>query len=281
MRDFISRNAAAARRTSRRAARTEVRRLAALAEGVGGIGEAHDRADLVAQEQDGDGEQNQRGRHHPDQEHPGVGVVDVGAAGEDPHDRVGELDADLDDRGAADGVDPERQLDLLADLLRQRLIELREERLRSGRRQLRLREEIDHQAEPVLGDAAQLRAVGALRIGVVDIDEGGDLLRHRRRQVTRHQAPLPVHEHESDHRLQHHHRHDDDQQRSGIEPLRHHRLDPAGDAVPEARNAAGDRTGGVGRCSGGGDQMAGGAARPAGAVVEAGRGAAHGVATSR
>ena len=43
-----------------------------------------------------------------------------------------------------------------------------------------LRQKIDDKAEPLLCDAAQLRAVGALRIGLVDVDERRDLLRHRR-----------------------------------------------------------------------------------------------------
>ena len=51
-----------------RAARTEVRHLAALAEALGGVGEPQDRADLVAQEQDRDDQQHGRGADHPDQE---------------------------------------------------------------------------------------------------------------------------------------------------------------------------------------------------------------------
>ena len=51
-----------------RAARPEVRRIAALAEALGRVGEPQDRPDLVAQEQDRDGEQHQRGADHPEQE---------------------------------------------------------------------------------------------------------------------------------------------------------------------------------------------------------------------
>ncbi len=151
-------------------------------------------------------------------------IVGVGAAREHAHDRVVELDADFHDRRAADGVDPERQPDLLADLVRQRRIKLREERLRPRRRQLRFGQEIDDKAEPILRDAAQLGAIGALRIGLVDVDQRGDFLRHRRGQVIGDQAPVPLHEHEGDHRLQHHHRHDDDQQRARIKPLRHDQI---------------------------------------------------------
>ena len=71
-----------------RAARPEVRRLAALAERLGGVGEPHDRPDLVAQEQDGDEQHNQRGRHHPEQEYPRIRIVGIGAPREHAHDGV-------------------------------------------------------------------------------------------------------------------------------------------------------------------------------------------------
>ena len=52
-----------------RAARPEVGRNGpALAEGVGRLGKPQHGADLVAQEQDRDGQQDDRGAHHPDQE---------------------------------------------------------------------------------------------------------------------------------------------------------------------------------------------------------------------
>src|SRR5712675_1052621 len=63
-RAFISMKAEAARRTSR----AEVRHVAALAEALDRLGEPQDRPDLVAQEEDRDGEQHQRGAYHPQQE---------------------------------------------------------------------------------------------------------------------------------------------------------------------------------------------------------------------
>ena len=134
-----------------RAARAEVRHLAPLAEALGRIRERQDRSDLVAQEQDRDAEQDHRGAHHPHQEDVGVGRVGGAAPGEHPHHRVVEQDADLDQRRAADRIDPERPLDLLADLLRQRLIEQREERLGSGRRQIGAGQEVDHAARAAPG----------------------------------------------------------------------------------------------------------------------------------
>ena len=229
------------------AARPKVRRLAALAERFGGVGQPHDRLDLVAQEQDGDGQHDHRGQHHPRQEGQRIGRVGVGARREHAHDGVVKLYADFHDRGTADGVDPERQADLLADLVRQLLIERGEERLWARRRQIGDRQEIDHQAEPVLGDATQLRAIGAGRKSFIDVDEGRDLAGHRRRQIEIDHARLPLDEQEGDDRLQHHERHDDDQERAGIKAVRHHRAQPAGEAVPrpgDVARGAGDRVGG-------------------------------------
>ena len=111
-------------------------------------------------------------------------------------------------------------------------------------------EKIDHELQP-LPDAAQLRAVLVLRIGLVDVDQAGDVLHHGCRQPPRHRVPVPLHEHERHDRLQDHHRHDHDQQRAGIEAGRHPALErvahPAigpGDAL---RRIADERQAGVER----------------------------------
>ena len=198
-----------------RAARPEVRRLAALAEAFRGVGEPQDRLDLVAQEADGDRQQHQRGADHPEQENLRVRGVGGAAPGEHAHHRVVELDADLDERGAADGVDPERPADLLAKLDRQRLVEQREERLRPRRRHVGQRQEIDGQPHAILRDLAQPRVVVLLRIDLGDLGQRRDVAHHRGGQVPRHQVPVPLHEHEGDDRLQDHHRRDDDQRARG------------------------------------------------------------------
>ena len=139
--------------------------------------------------------------------------------------------------------------DLPAELHRQRLVEQREERLRAGRRHVADGQEIDHQPEPLLGDAPQLRAVLVLRIALVDVDQGGDVLHHRGRQVPRHRVPVPLHEHERHHRLQHHHRHDHDQQRAGIKPGRHPALERVAHPAIGRGDAAARRCGSAsGRC---------------------------------
>ncbi len=119
------------------AARPEVRHLAPLAEALGRVGEPQDRPDLVAQEQDRDGDQHQRGADHPQQEDFRVRGIGGAAAREHPHHGVVELDAELDEVRPAHRVDPERPADLLANLFRERLVEQREERLRPDRRQCR------------------------------------------------------------------------------------------------------------------------------------------------
>ena len=249
-----------------RAARTEVRHFPSFAETFGGIGEPQDRADLVAQEQHRDGDQHQRGADHPGEED--VGIRDIGGAArrEYAHDRVVELDADLEQRRAPDGVDPERPADLLADLLRQRLIHQREERLRSRRRQIVHRQEIDDQAELVLRNAPQLHVVGTLRIDPVDLDQGGDVRHHAGREPLRDQVVVPLHEHEGDDRLQHHHGHDDDQERAPIEALRHDVSGRHAGAVVELAQAVG-----------GGAQGSEARAQRGDADVERG----HGTVTSR
>ena len=215
-----------------RAARPEVRRLAALAEALRGVGEPQDRLDLVAQEADGDRQQHQRRADHPEQENLRVRGVGGAAPGEHAHHRAIELDADLDERGAADGVDPERPADLLAKLDRQRLVEQREERLRSGRRHVGQRQEIDGQPHAILRDLAQPRVVVLLRIDLGDLGQRRDVAHHRGGQMPRHQVPVPLHEHEGDDRLQDHHRRDDDQERAGVEALRQERLVPDVEAAP-------------------------------------------------
>ena len=222
-----------------RAAGTEVRRLAALAETFGGVGQPQDRLDLVAQEQHRDDQQDRGRPQHPEDEDLRIRGIGGAALGEDPHHGVVELDADFNQVGFADGIDPERPCDLAAELHRQRLVEQREERLWAGRRHVADGQKIDHQLQP-LRDAAQLRAVLVLRIALVDVDQAGDVLHHRGRQPPRHRVPVPLHEHERHHRLQDHHRHDHDQQRAGIEAGRH----PALERVAHPAIGRGDAAGG-------------------------------------
>ena len=119
-----------------RAARPEVGDFASLAETFGGIRQAQNRPDLVAQEQHRHRDQHQRGAHHPGQKDVGVGDVSGTTRRKYAHHRVVELDADLEQCRAPNRIDPVRPADLLSDLLRERLVDQREERLGPRRRQL-------------------------------------------------------------------------------------------------------------------------------------------------
>ena len=106
-----------------RAARAEIaRHRSALAEALGGFGKGQDRPYLVAQERDGDHQQHQRGADHPNQEDMRVRGIGLAAAHEDAQHLAFELDADLDDVGIANRVDPEGAVDLPGDLRRQSLV---------------------------------------------------------------------------------------------------------------------------------------------------------------
>src|SRR5262249_35620266 len=102
--------------------------------------------DLIVEEKNCDGDQHQRGAYHPDQENFGIRGIGGAAPGEYAHYHIVELDPDLDQRRAADGVDPERLADTAADPLRQSVVKERKERLGAGRRQSARREEIDREA---------------------------------------------------------------------------------------------------------------------------------------
>ena len=150
-RRFISMKADAGLAHLAGAARPEVRDLAALAEALGRVGEPQDRPDLVAQEQDRDGEQHQRRADHPQQEDVRVRRIGRLRRAKTRITASSSWMRDLDEVGAADRVDPERPADLLADLFGQRLVEQREERLRPERRQRVDGQEIDVEPEPLAG----------------------------------------------------------------------------------------------------------------------------------
>ena len=68
---------------------------------------------------------------------------------------------------------------------------------------------------------ASVSPFAVLRIGLVDVDQRGDVGGHGRGQAARHELPVPLHEHIGDDRLQQDDRRDDDDQRARVESLRH------------------------------------------------------------
>ena len=121
---------------------------------------------------------------------------------------------------------------LVGDLLAQRLVEDREERLGTRRRQRVRRHDVDLQRQPVLRDADDVGVVVAVRIALGHVDDRRDVADHRLRQALRHRLPMALHEDEGDDRLQQDHRRDDDDQRARVEPLRHVARDQPPEAVP-------------------------------------------------
>src|SRR5262249_52016658 len=150
----------------------KVRHIAALSEALDRLGESQNRANLIAQEQDRDCDQYERGTAHPQQEDYRIRLIGGAAVRERAHDRVLELNPDLDEVRAANSIDPERFADLLAKLLRKRLIERGEEGLRPNRGQLGDGQEIYDETEPVLRDAAQFSVVPILRKTPAHVDNG-------------------------------------------------------------------------------------------------------------
>ena len=203
-----------------RAARPEGIDRPALAELLGGIGELQDRLDLVAQEEERDCDQHKRGAGHPEKEDLRVGGVGAASRREHPQHMVAEVDANFDHVGIAERVEPERPVDVAADLARKRRVEQREERPRAGLRQRIWRQHRDRQPIGLGGDARDVGEALVLRIGLDDLDDGGDVAHQRAGQAPRHQLPMPLHEDVGDDRLQDQDRHHDDQDRAGVKALR-------------------------------------------------------------
>ncbi len=125
----------------------------------------------------------------------------------------------LDQPRVADGIDPERMLDLLAQLRGQRAVEQGEERARLGRRQIGGRQHLHRQVEAVARHHDETAVVVVARVVLVDVDQRRDVADGGLRKSPRHRVPVALHEHEGDHALEQHDRCDDDDQRAGVEAL--------------------------------------------------------------
>src|SRR5438270_7165 len=203
-----------------RALRPEID-LPAFAEGLGGACETQNRFDLIAQESDRYKNQDERRAKHPHDEYVGIRSIGLTAMGDDAHHRVIELDAYFDEIGAAHRIQPERTADLAADFVRKRTIDDRKERLRERRRKRPWRQNVEIDAQTLGCNALQRIVVLILRIALIDVDEGGDVLRKRGREAERDKLPVPLHEEENDSRLQQYHWQYDDEQRPRVKSLRH------------------------------------------------------------
>ena len=114
------------------------------------------------------------------------------------HHGVVELDANVDEVGGADGVDPERLADLPRDLVGQRTVEQIEEGPRARLRQLVVGHDLDSEPKVVVGELDQRLGVLVLGIGLVDVDEHGDVLHRAGGQPPRHRFPMALQKHEGE-----------------------------------------------------------------------------------
>ena len=196
------------------ARRFQLERADALAEAVGGLGQAAYRADLVAQKDDGDGQQDQRGADHPHDE-------DIGRRAGDPLDRrqeaqhaVDQLDPDLDLFAVAGGVDAVGPGQALA----QGLVEHRIKNAVGDRGLVRrVGQDLAAQISRLdLHVALQLgrggRRQGHLRRAALDVDDHRNVAGQAEGQAAGHGVPVALVKHIGGDHLQQDHRGDDDRQ---------------------------------------------------------------------
>ena len=212
----------------------EIAHRQALAEAVGGLGEAAHRADLVAQEEDGDGEQHDRGADHPHDEDVGGAAEHPLARGGDVEHPVFQLDADHKPLEPAFGIDREGA----PELRRERPFEHREENAEAGLGQHGKRAAgfgLDVEAEIEPGGPQDEGPVAGLGKGLDQLDHRGDVIGQAERQVAAHGVPMAFVEDVGGDELEQHQRRDDDQERPAEQRARHEALeDHHGAAAPGA-----------------------------------------------
>jgi len=213
-----------------RALGPEVGHVAPLAEGLGRIGEAAYGANLLAHEDGGDGEEDERGADHPQDE-------DIGGGAEQPPARqlhmqhaVVELHLHLDLLLQRARVDQELAADEGGEGGGQLLVHQIVADQDRAVRQARLRPEDDLQLHLVLGDREDPRVMRGARIELHRLDHRRDVAGHALRQPPRHRVPVAVVEHPGRHHLQQDQRRHDDHQRAAEQRARQHAVDLAADA---------------------------------------------------
>ena len=90
----------------------------------------------------------------------------------------------------ADGIDPERPADLLAHLVGERRSSSEKNGFGPGGGSSPKGRKSTTQTEPLLRDAADLGAVGVLRIAAIDVDQAAMSCTTRGRQALRHHVPI-------------------------------------------------------------------------------------------
>ena len=148
-------------------------RLLALAETLGCARQCQDGPDLSAEKQDRDGEQDERGPDHPDQEDMGVGGVGAIAPGHQRQDPLAvHQDANFHIAAVDAGVEPEGAGDLLGQLFGQRRIKDRKSWRRSrGGQQLAGCDGGDGETEMIARDAQDVGLIVGAGVAFQKIDD--------------------------------------------------------------------------------------------------------------
>ena len=208
-----------------RARRLELGMVAALAEIVGGDGEAADRPHLVAHEQGCHRKEDERGADHPHHENIGRRTEQPLAWHEDLQHGVGQLDVDLNQTLVGLGVEDDRAADPVVELENQGAFE---NAVAGGLghvgRQHLARFEGDLKVQVV---ARQLDDAGlSLRCGILvqQTNEGRNLAGKPADQPPSHGVPMAVVEDDGRDHLQQDQRGDDDQQRPAEQGARQQML---------------------------------------------------------
>ena len=106
-----------------------------------------------------------------------VGGIGLAAQGKNPQHLVIKQYADFNEIGIADGVDPERAIDLFSKFRRQDVVEYGEERLRTGGGQGLKRQDGHVERQSLVGNLDEFFKIVRLRIGFDHADDGRDIAR--------------------------------------------------------------------------------------------------------
>ena len=214
------------------ALRLEVRRVVAFAEAVRRGGEAPDRPDLVAHEQQGDGKKHDAGPDHPYDEQDAGDAEQAVARHQDGHHAVRQFELDFDPPVENLRHDAERDVDLIAQRPVHFGLQNPVAADRAARPDRLAGVEGDRQAD-MLGRHVEKRRPLRRRIELVElVDDHGQFTGDGERQPARHRLPVLLVEIEHGDELHQRHRRDDDHQRTAEQGARQETL--YAEAPPDA-----------------------------------------------
>ena len=145
--------------------------------------------------------QDQCRSRHPDEENQRVGCISLTSAGKYAQHLVLKLDADLNQVGITNRVDPEGAVDLFGDLFAQDAIENGKEWLRTRCGQRICRENRNIERQSLSRNPDQIFIALILWIGIHQVNDASDITYHRCRQALRNSLPMALHEDKSNNGL--------------------------------------------------------------------------------